>query len=120
MCLSHFVPKRYLRFSTCKFTVTLKPETDTYSAFTCWTLQIPGTAGGGVVYFRSLPGRSKMLFKDLARFSCKLFVLNFASMCSTSAVQVLALLAGIIRQVSSAYDIRFREFSGCRSEAVTT
>ena len=50
-----------------------------------------------MVCFRLLLGRSKTISKDLARFSCNLFALDHASMYSTSAVQVLALLAGIIR-----------------------
>jgi len=79
-----------MRSSTCDETENFRLIV-TPSTFTCSILQISGTAGGEMVCFRLLFGRSKTISKDLTRFSYKLFALDDASMCSTLAVHVLSL-----------------------------
>ena len=50
-----------------------------------------------MVRFRLLFGRTKTISEDLARFSCKLLTVDHESICSISELQVLALLAGMIK-----------------------
>ena len=50
-----------------------------------------------MVRFRLFFGQTKTISEDLVRFSCKLLTVDHESMCSISELQVLALLAGMIK-----------------------
>jgi len=86
-----------------------------------WTRMKPEITGGGSYRDPLLLGLTKIISVDLARFSCRLFLLAQFSMLLSSDEHEWMFCAGMIKYVSSAYfAIKFVCETGCKSYAVMT